>query len=330
MNNRFNGLDSEVAEQTARWHALMNAGAVIGCSLFGFASLANAQLSGPTYTTIDPPGSVFTLGVDINAGGQIVGRYIDAAGINHGFLLSGGAYTDITFPGGAVYTRALGINRQGDIVGDYSLIDPNGVKGVHGYLLHQGTFTSFDFPGADETVAQGIDRNGGIVGYYTDSVGANGNGTGVPASSKHHGFLLSAGMFTSVDFPGSGGTDLWKINDFGEVVGRYLGTTDEKFHVFTLIDGSFTQLGDYPGALQTATVHIGGLNSRGAIVSDYLSGTGTYLDNIHGFLLSGGVYTSIDFPGAIGTISPGINDSGVIVGAYVAPDGTIHGYVRNP
>jgi hypothetical protein len=52
----------------------------------------------------------------------------------------------------------------------------------------------------------------------------------------------------------------------------------------------------------------------------------------HGFLYSGGVYITIDFPGAIpGTTSvSGINDKGLIVGTYGAPGGTgefIHGFL---
>jgi uncharacterized membrane protein len=36
----------------------------------------------------------------------------------------------------------------------------------------------------------------------------------------------------------------------------------------------------------------------------------------HGFVLSGGTYTSIDPPGSFATIATGINDAGEIVGEY--------------
>ena len=55
----------------------------------------------------------------INARGDIVGRFLDASRIPHGYLLSDGIYTTIDFPG-AARTTATGINARGNIVGDYT------------------------------------------------------------------------------------------------------------------------------------------------------------------------------------------------------------------
>jgi len=102
----------------------MNAGRLTRTIVIGLATLAclglarNAKAENPTYMSIDFPGAVATLAVDINDAEQIVGRYIDAAGINHGYLLNNGIFTPITFPG-AAFTRAIGINHGGDIVGSY-------------------------------------------------------------------------------------------------------------------------------------------------------------------------------------------------------------------
>jgi uncharacterized membrane protein len=41
-------------------------------------------------------------------------------------------------------------------------------------------------------------------------------------------------------------------------------------------------------------------------------------------------YTSIDFPGAIATVAGGINNIGQIVGVYLNPDFTAHGFVFTP
>jgi len=40
----------------------------------------------PTYTTIDPPGSVFTFPLCINPAGVIAGEYDDASFVPHGFV----------------------------------------------------------------------------------------------------------------------------------------------------------------------------------------------------------------------------------------------------
>src|SRR5579883_2299640 len=60
--------------------------------------------------------------------------------------------------------------------------------------------------GAKSTVAQGINAEGTVVGAFVDSGG------------KQHGFLLSGGNFTTVDFAGAIATGLRGINDRGAMV----------------------------------------------------------------------------------------------------------------
>ena len=61
-----------------------------------------------------------------------------------------------------------------EVVGQYR--DKSGV--THGFLLNADGFTAIDFPGAQQTVATGINPKGDIVGRYRDSIG------------KDHAFLL--------------------------------------------------------------------------------------------------------------------------------------------
>ena len=51
---------------------------------------------------------------------------------------------------GVTSTLAFGINDRGQIVGNYSA--PPGI--LHGFLLHRGTFTTIDVPGAAFTGAK--------------------------------------------------------------------------------------------------------------------------------------------------------------------------------
>jgi len=85
-------------------------------------------------------------------------------------------FTSFDFPG-AIVTQAYGINPGGDIVGTYqlptdaaSVVWP-GTKQSHGFLLKNGAFSSFDFPGSsgavtDCTIATSITPGGDIAGYY--------------------------------------------------------------------------------------------------------------------------------------------------------------------
>jgi uncharacterized membrane protein len=330
MKHIFNGITKSPISATRR-AARDKSGVGLACTALACFGLVNLlQAADPTFTTIDYPGERSTLALDINVNGQIVGRYIDAAGLHRGFLLSGGVFTPIDVPG-AIYTPPLGINASGDIVGVYSLTDAGGVKDVRGFLLRNGTFSSIVFPGSAQTRAIGINQNGDIVGYYTDQL-----------QGKHHGFLFSGGVFTSIDFPGSDYTDLWKINDHGQIAGRYRTSGNEKFHVFLLSGGNFIPSPDFPGAAQMApTVASGnhsGFNGNGDLVTSYCDSTpvqnnnlnANALSNLHGLLLSAGVYTTIDFPNATGTFAFGINDLGVIVGGYADSSGSLHGFLRLP
>src|SRR6516162_3181733 len=67
-----------------------------------------------------------------------------------------------------------------------------------------------------------------------------------------------------------------------------------------------------------------GINTSGQIVGVYGNASGG-----HGFLLSGGTYTTIDEPLATGgTSAQGINDVGQIVGVYINASGR-HGFLLN-
>ena len=70
-----------------------------------------------------------------------------------------------------------------------------------------------------------------------------------------------------------------------------------------------------------------GISDRGQVV-------GIYFDQataIHGFLYDGGVYSSLDFPGAIATealaITSDDDDRTIIAGVYISSDGLAHGFI---
>jgi uncharacterized membrane protein len=277
-----------------------------------------------SYTTIDYPGSPNSFLTDISDCGQIVGEYQYGSSFGterYGYVYSDGTFTPVIFPG-SLWTRAVAINCSGDIVGDYVIGKFGGNGKDFGFLLHSGVYTTIRFPDSDSTIPAGINTDGDIVGRYLDKVGM-------------HGFLLSAGVYSSIDFPGSAAfTQAWKINDAGEIAGRYIATTDGKNHMFVLRNGFFTAIPDVPEAFETAVVEDGGLNNAGHIVSQYCSAKKcnlfSYPGTVHAFFLSGGVYTTFDPPGSIGTTAFGLNSLDQIVGVYLDSSGVVHGYLRMP
>jgi len=64
------------------------------------------------------------------------------------------------------------------------------------------TFTMIDVPGANFTRAHGINNSGQIVGEYQDTFGT-------------HGYLLSGGSLSTVNFPGVVNTSAQGISDSG-------------------------------------------------------------------------------------------------------------------
>jgi uncharacterized membrane protein len=330
MNNKF---DELTKKSVTRRGALKKFGFGLAGMALACFGLVNRAVAAPTFTTLDYPGAVFTAADDINNGGEVVGWYVDTSGITHGFVVDteSGEWTSIDFPG-APYSSVYGINDRGDIVGRYTFKLVGADKDARGFLLRDGVFYPIDFPGGAETRPLGINSAGDIVGIYADQ-----------KQGKHHGFLLRGGVYSSIDFPGSDYTGVWKINDSGQIAGRYRTSGSDKFHLFLWTDGNFVPIPDFAGAAQMAPTsvcgHHSGMNGAGDIVTSYGGSTPVQynggfnqnmLDDLHGLLLSQGVYTSIDFPAARGTVAYGINDDGLIVGAYQDMNGRFHGYVRTP
>jgi probable HAF family extracellular repeat protein len=176
------------------------------------------DLNGRSITPIQVPGSLSTRAFSINAPGQIVGEFLDAAGRTHGFLFSGGLFTPIQVPG-SPSTRAFGINTAGQIVGNFRDATTFGGTQTHGFLLNGGTFSRIQVPGSAETDALGINDSGQIVGDYSTD-----------ASGIFHGFLLSEGTFNTIDVPGTPSTEAFGINTAGQIVGAFLDSKGE--HAF--------------------------------------------------------------------------------------------------
>jgi probable HAF family extracellular repeat protein len=185
---------------------------------------------------------------------------------------------------------------------------------VPGFLLERGRYTRFDAPGAQlETGPTGINNRGQLVGYYLEA----------DADATYHGFLRDArGRFTTIDLPGAKATVASRVNDRGQLVGRYYQTApfrgpDARFRGFLLDRGKLTRI-DVPGAAQTQAV---GVNNLGQVVGEYQSPDGIF----HGFLWRKGRFTTIDLPGAAGTSLMDVNDRGQILGISIDQAGSFHG-----
>lgn len=166
---------------------------------------------------------------------------------------------------------------------------------------------TIDYPGAVNTVVNGINDAGDIAGHYKDT------------AQKQHGFLLKQGKFTSIDFPGAATTITVAINNAGDMAGYYR-LDDGVNHGFLYSGGKFTLI-DVPGATMTNAF---GLNDNGEVVGhSQLPG-----EAMKGFLWKAGQYSTYTYPeqNDMGC-GMGINNNGDIVGHWRDTRGVIRGYV---
>jgi uncharacterized membrane protein len=242
----------------------------------------------------------------INKGNQAVG-YTIGGDEPDGIFYDNGTITKIKVKNG-INVQAYGIENNGRAVGKYDEIDPaakfmaNGK--THGFVYFHGNVTDIiDYPGANHTVARGINDPQRVVGHYRDNGG------------HHHGFFFDKKNYTSLDAPGAGETYAIGVNNPGDIVGYYTDSTADG-------DGNYHRHGflyDKQGNWSTIDVKIlgvtvtdtfcYGINSSGTIVGAYIDDGG----NTHGFVDIAGIFLPVDAPDTppgVGTFVQGINDNG--------------------
>ena len=189
-------------------------------------------------------------------------------------------------------------------------------SGPHGFLLNldRGTWTKFEVPGSLFTNAAAINARGQIVGRWTDAKGVN------------HVYLRDTnGRFTSFDptapcAPSRLNTVGHGINDIEEIVGRCWDANDNEYGFLRHQDGTFNIL-EYPDAVTTDAWWI---SNAGEIVGDYSDSAGI----VHGFILTGAEFKTVDFPTARHSALRYINERGDITGIYANSDvGPIHAFL---
>jgi probable HAF family extracellular repeat protein len=119
---------------------------------------------GSVFELLNIPASTSAQATGINNSGNVCGFFVDAKGVNHGFLLIRGRFELLHFPASAG-TQALGLNNKGQVVGLYTDSSNN----THGfvYTVSTKTFQSIDDPdGVGTTIVNGINDKGVLVGFF--------------------------------------------------------------------------------------------------------------------------------------------------------------------
>ena len=313
------------------------------------------------------PGSVSTEGYNINQDGSIVGHYDTADGRRHGFIarpitdteapvedLPVATPTDFNYtfesidvPG--VAFLALTASSDFEDYAGYTKSD-DGEKEV-AFTLIDGVWTTYDFPGSQNTYFYALGNNGQAAGHYEDSDGL------------YHGVILEDGELRQYDFPDAVETEIYGISDAtGALTGNFMGADGIRRGF------SGDEIIEAPEASETYADFV---NSSGRLVGSYVDADGVY----HPYVLNpGNRFISIElpepekfeyffvhgindvgtlvgrtkragdvprttvgsfqhglqelqFPGSVSTEGWNINQDGSVVGHYDSADGRRHGFI---
>jgi probable HAF family extracellular repeat protein len=194
--------DPNATAGSTQFHSINNLGQIVGEDSLGSFVYTNGSFA---YLPTNPyavSGGGNTVLEGINDAGEMVGYY-NAPPLGSGqlgFILTSGTYTTLQYPAADLQrTIPLAINDEGEIVGYY--VDGKGKS--HGFLYDNGTWTTFNPPGAlwkgEPFVPTGINDAGQITGTYDPSQ--------TPGVYQNAGFVMTEGIdLTTIAF--GGGTTL--------------------------------------------------------------------------------------------------------------------------
>ncbi|MDE0636601.1 MAG: T9SS type A sorting domain-containing protein [Candidatus Poribacteria bacterium] len=242
-------------------------------------------------------------------------------------------------------------NDFGDYAGNTR--SPDGEKTI-GFTLIDGVFSTYDFPGSQNTYFNALGNNGNAAGHYKDSNGL------------YHGVILENGELRQYDFPGTAETHIYGMSD---ETGALSGNIVDAAGVLHAFSGELTIT--FPGAVNTYGDFV---NAAGAVVGSYTDADGmphgfirhpdgsfTTIDlptkpdleflfvntitdiGVIGFiakaandilrsyiLLPSGILYEVRLPGSVITVVRNVNQDGSIIGYYDATDGRRYGFVGRP
>jgi hypothetical protein len=240
--------------------------------------LLNLSRNGSWHQNENFPHALQTQVIGINDFGVTVGFWssqntASMMNNNFGFYSWGGRLHSVSFPthnnASPPVNQLLGVNDENVAVGFYT--DAKGNNHGYTYSINRHRFRSIKVWGATSVTPSGIDNEGDITGFFTNSGGT------VEA------FLLrSNGTLTTLAFPGATMTQAFGVNDSREVVGTYTtgsGTTAKTFGFFWARQFGFKVVNDPLGVGSTT---VNGVNNAGDLVGFYTDAAG----NTDGFLLA--------------------------------------------
>jgi hypothetical protein len=204
-------------------------------------------------------------------------------------------------------TEANDVNDSGTIVGSFKQ-QTGGVTNYNGFLLNNGSYSTYNVTQSLSTQIFGINNAGDFVGSFTSS--------GAP----EQGFLqlASGGPPTVISFPNATLTHANGVNRADTVVGRWVDSANVS-HGFVQTLGGTPLSFDFPGATGTFPYSI---TDAGTVSGHFTDSSGIS----HGFVGPPAGLVQYDLAGALQTAPIALNNQGIVGGAYLDSSGIAHGF----
>ena len=222
------------------------------------------------------------------------------------------------------------------------------------FTLIDGVFTTYDFPGAQNTYFYAFGNNGLAAGHYEDSEGL------------HHGVVLEDGKLRQYDFPNAIETEIYGYSDSREVLtGGFIDASGVRrgFSGDIIVEvpeatATYADFVNASGSVTGSYIDADGLyhpyvrTSNGTFVfHTYLEPSNLEYSFVHGITDTRIIVTrakavgdrprsyvgtsqhglsELEFPGSVSTEGWNINQDGSVVGYYDSADGRRHGFLAKP
>ncbi len=159
-------------------------------------TITGTNLVAPGFLTLNDPAGVNGTYITGISGNTIVGYYIDASDLDHGFVYNGSSFTTLDDPAGVKGTYVAGISGN-TIVGYYT--DASDLN--HGFVYNGSSFTTLDDPAGASTSGTFLTGVSGDteIGYYYEKIRSGSVYLHVPV-----GFEYNGSSFTTLSDAGDG------------------------------------------------------------------------------------------------------------------------------
>ena len=161
------------------------------------------------------------------------------------------------------------------------------------FTLIDGVFTTYDFPGSQNTYFYALGNDGTAAGHYQDSDGL------------YHGVILENGELRQYDFPDAVETFLYGISD---ATGRLTGSFIDASGVRRGFSGDL--IVEYPEASATYAEFA---SAEGAVIGSFVDAQGVFYPYVRN---PDGRFISLELPHAAlfeYFFLPAVNDAGIVI-----------------